>query len=103
MATTNESRNRLARLGQILSCETRLRIIELLRERPLCVNAIARQLDVTQAAASQHLRLLRDAGLVSGKRRGSFMHYSLRPQPLSVFAEFLAQMGAAPALDAADG
>jgi DNA-binding transcriptional ArsR family regulator len=43
----------------------------------LCVNALAHRLGVTQSAVSQHLRVLRQAGLVRGERHGSFMHYSL--------------------------
>jgi ArsR family transcriptional regulator len=43
----------------------------------LCVNALAKKLGITQSAVSQHLRLLKHAGLVSGERRGSFIHYSL--------------------------
>ena len=46
---------------------------------PLCVNALAHKLGVTQSAVSQHLRVLRQAGLVRGTRRGNFMHYSLDP------------------------
>jgi ArsR family transcriptional regulator len=34
-------------------------------------------LGVTQSAVSQHLRVLRQAGLVQGDRRGAFVHYSL--------------------------
>ena len=85
----------LAILFKALSDPTRLRLIRLLsensagdcsaRERApecegmgfLCVNALAHRLGVTQSAVSQHLRVLRQAGLVSGVRHGSFMHYTL--------------------------
>ena len=43
----------------------------------LCVNALAQRLGVTQSAVSQHLRVLRQAGLVSGVRHGAFVHYTL--------------------------
>jgi DNA-binding transcriptional ArsR family regulator len=56
---------------------------------PLCVNALAHQLGVTQSAVSQHLRILRQAGLVSGDRRGSFMHYSVDPDGLKKYREAL--------------
>ena len=79
---------KLAEIFKALSDPTRLRLVKLLNEcqagqagvckgGPLCVNALANQLGVTQSAVSQHLRILRQAGLVSGARRGSFMHYSL--------------------------
>ena len=73
-----------------LSDPTRLRLVRLLNEcqegickgGPLCVNALAHQLGVTQSAVSQHLRILRQVGLVRGARNGSFMHYSLDPKGL---------------------
>jgi DNA-binding transcriptional ArsR family regulator len=48
----------------------------------LCVNALAHRLGVTQSAVSQHLRVLRQVGLVSGERRGSFVHYTLDRESL---------------------
>ena len=69
----------LAETLKALSDPTRLRLVKLLSEGggALCVNALARRLGVTQSAVSQHLRLLRHAGLVRGERRGVFVHYAL--------------------------
>ena len=74
----------LAEIFKALSDPTRLRLVKLLSEclrgeckGALCVNALAHRLGVTQSAVSQHLRVLRQAGLVRGKRRGTFVHYSL--------------------------
>ncbi|MBN1460425.1 MAG: winged helix-turn-helix transcriptional regulator, partial [Armatimonadetes bacterium] len=47
--------DKLARIFKVLSVNTRVRMIALLKERPMCVNALARQLEVTPAAVSQHL------------------------------------------------
>jgi DNA-binding transcriptional ArsR family regulator len=77
--------DKLVEIFKALSDPTRLRLVKLLNDcqpgvckgGPLCVNALASELGVTQSAVSQHLRILRQAGLVSGARRGSFMHYSL--------------------------
>ena len=41
------------------------------------MNALANQLQITQSAVSQHLRILKAAGLVRGTRSGTFMHYVL--------------------------
>jgi len=70
---------KLAEIFKALSDPTRLRLVKLLSEGggALCVNALAQRLAVTQSAISQHLRVLRQAGLVRGERRGSFVHYSL--------------------------
>ncbi len=70
---------KLAETFKALSDPTRLRLVKLLGESGgvLCVNALAHTLGVTQSAVSQHLRVLRHAGLVRGERRGYFVHYSL--------------------------
>jgi DNA-binding transcriptional ArsR family regulator len=65
----------IARLFKILSVTARIRILNLIKERALCVNALARDLKITPAAVSQHLRVLRDAGLVTAEKRGYFVHY----------------------------
>jgi DNA-binding transcriptional ArsR family regulator len=67
----------LARILKVLSVGARVRIIELLKGRALCVNALAARLDITQGAVSQHLRILRDAGFVTAEKRGYFVHYRL--------------------------
>ena len=82
--------DKLAEIFKALSDPTRLRLVKLLNDcqtgicqgGPLCVNALAHQLGVTQSAVSQHLRVLRQAGLVRGARHGAFMHYSLNPDGL---------------------
>ena len=81
---------KLSEIFKALSDPTRLRLIQLLNNckpgicngGPLCVNALAHQLGVTQSAVSQHLRILRQTGLVRGERNGNFMHYSLDPDGL---------------------
>ncbi len=69
----------LTEVFKALSDPTRMRLVKLLSESEgaLCVNALAHILGVTQSAVSQHLRVLRQAGLVRGERRGPFVHYSL--------------------------
>jgi len=73
----------LAHICKVLSVETRVRILELVKDRALCVGAIAARLDVTQGAVSQHLRILRDAGFVIAEKRGYFVHYRLNEKTLS--------------------
>ncbi len=67
---------------KVLSSATRLRMTELLKGRALCVNALARALEITPAAVSQHLRVLRDADLVTGEKRGNFVHYTMNQKTL---------------------
>jgi ArsR family transcriptional regulator len=73
-------------LFSILADPTRLRLLRLLsRQREpdaLCVNALAGLLGVTQSAVSQHLRILKNAGLVKGERRGYHIHYFVNREAL---------------------
>jgi DNA-binding transcriptional ArsR family regulator len=72
----------LARILKVLAVGTRVRIVQVLKGRTLCVGALASQLNVTQGAVSQHLRVMRDAGLVIDERRGYYVHYRLDEQTL---------------------
>jgi len=73
---------KLTKVFRSLSVETRVRIVQLLKKRALCVNALAARLEVTPAAVSQHLRVLRDADLVIADRRGYYVHYRVNPRTL---------------------
>ncbi len=74
---------KLARIFKILSVDTRIRIIQLLKDRALCVGALSAQIGITQGAVSQHLRVLRDADLVVAERRGYYIHYRLNEEVLT--------------------
>ena len=75
-----------------LSSESRLKIMRLLKEHPQCVNVIATRLDLTQPAVSQHLRLLRYAGLVRVEKRGNWMHYSFNHKAVRRFGSAVAEI-----------
>lgn len=68
---------RLIEIYQCLCDETRLRILHLLTQGPLCVCHFQSILDVPQTRVSQHLAYLRKRGLVESTRRGTWMIYSL--------------------------
>ncbi|MFQ6093718.1 MAG: ArsR/SmtB family transcription factor [bacterium] len=75
----------LARIFKALSVETRLRILKAIEEcqsescasQDLCVNAIADKVGISQSAVSQHLTVLKNAGLVIDERKGYYIHYSI--------------------------
>ena len=73
-------------LFSALADPTRLKLLNLLSQQQepnaLCVNALAYQLGVTQSAISQHLRVLKSAGLVKGDRRGYRIHYFVSQEGL---------------------
>ncbi|MCS4490590.1 metalloregulator ArsR/SmtB family transcription factor [Corynebacterium sp. ES2794-CONJ1] len=60
-----------------LSCSTRLSIIQLLSGGPLFVNEIAEHLDCSQPLISQHLKILRTAGIVGSTRKGRKIVYHI--------------------------
>ena len=72
----------LARLFKVLSVDARVRIVQMLKERDLCVNALASRLGISAAAVSQHLRVLRDARLVEAQKRGYYVHYRVNEATL---------------------
>jgi DNA-binding transcriptional ArsR family regulator len=69
---------------------TRREILRLLADRELSVGAIGARFPVTQPAISQHLRVLREAGLVSERREGARRLYRVRPEGLTDLQSFLA-------------
>ena len=63
---------------KVLSVETRVRIIELLKAQgPLGAKDIAATIGITTAAVSQHLKILKQAGLVRSERKGYWIPYSI--------------------------
>lgn len=73
-----------AELFKVLSVDKRIEIIERLKENPLSVNVLAEALGITQSAVSQHLRVLKAAGLVSDERQGYWIYYSLNKDALEI-------------------
>jgi DNA-binding transcriptional ArsR family regulator len=68
---------------------TRRAIFERLAERPRAVGELARDLPVTRPAVSQHLRVLKDAGLVTDRPAGTRRIYQLDPQGVAALRDYL--------------
>ena len=66
---------------------TRFRIIDLLLTHDLCVGALANRLGISKPAVSQHLQILRKAGLVRGEKRGYYTHYAIEKDLLLRIAD----------------
>lgn len=60
-----------------LSEVTRLKIVQLLTEREMCVCELVDRLGISQPAVSHHLGVLRRAGLISDRKSGKWTYYSL--------------------------
>jgi len=87
-----ESAQQIARICKVLGVEPRVRIVQMLKERVLCVGALAARLGITQGAVSQHLRILRDAGLVDPEKRGYYVHYSVNERTLQHWQDVLKKL-----------
>ncbi|MEK6250529.1 MAG: metalloregulator ArsR/SmtB family transcription factor [Actinomycetota bacterium] len=67
----------------------RREILRLVRDRELSAGEIASRFDVTRPAVSQHLTVLRDAGLLNERREGTRRLYRARPEGMTELREFL--------------
>jgi len=72
-----------------LADEKRLKILQMLMASDLCVGALAKHLGISKPAVSQHLQILRKAGLVRGEKRGYWTHYVVNRHALSQIASKL--------------
>src|SRR6266508_52624 len=70
----------------------RQQILRLVRVTPRSVGEIAEQVDITQQAVSQHLRVLKDAGLVAVRQDGTRRLYAIRPDGLESLDRFLVEL-----------
>lgn len=72
-----------------IAAPRRRRILSLVRESELSAGEIAAHFDVTRPAVSQHLNVLKEAGLVNERRSGTKRLYRARPEGLAQVKEFL--------------
>jgi DNA-binding transcriptional ArsR family regulator len=82
-----------AELFKVLGVESRIRIIDLLKqEGPLGVNKMSELLGITPSAVSQHLKVLKHAGLVRNERKGYWIPYDVDPVALGECRELLSRV-----------
>ena len=85
--------NRQADLFKVLGVESRIRIIDLLKERgPLGVNDMSEVLGITPSAVSQHLKVLKHAGLVRSERKGYWIPYTVDPLAMEQCRQLLSEV-----------
>ena len=68
---------------------SRRHILDLLRERERSVNELVERVGLSQPGVSKHLKVLREAGLVTARPAGKQRFYGLRPTPLAEVADWL--------------
>ena len=70
----------------------RRRILTVVGDRELPAGEIAEHFDITHQAVSQHLKVLRDAGLLHERRDGTRRLYAIRPEAIESVREFLDEL-----------
>jgi ArsR family transcriptional regulator, arsenate/arsenite/antimonite-responsive transcriptional repressor len=88
--------SRAATLFHALSDETRLAVLDLLRGGEQCVCDLQGALDVAQSRLSFHLKVLKEAGLVSDRREGRWSYYTLTPSTLEEAHDLVRTLGSEP-------
>jgi len=82
-----------AELFKVFGVESRIRIIELLKQKgPLGANEMSEMLGITPSAVSQHLKILKHAGLVRNERKGYWIPYEIIPAALEKCGDFLSSI-----------
>ncbi len=81
-----------APMYRALSDDTRRRIVTLLLGHNYCVSELARVLQVSESAVSQHLKVLKEANLLTGEKRGYYMHYDIDREKLRALAREIGGM-----------
>jgi DNA-binding transcriptional ArsR family regulator len=85
-----------AALMKALANEQRLLVLCNLLEQPMTVGELNQRMSLSQSALSQHLALLREAGLVETRREAQSIHYSLPPGPVTRVMALLQDIYCAP-------
>jgi ArsR family transcriptional regulator len=88
--------DRAARLFQALSDGTRLSILERLRFGERCVCDLTDALEAAQSRLSFHLKVLKDVGLVTDRRDGRWMYYTMNTETLGEVAELIEGLASTP-------
>lgn len=82
----------IANIFKALSHPTRLHIVQLLQEGPLCVCDILPQIDSEQSNTSQHLAVLRNQGIVESKKEGSMVIYRIKSPEIYAMIDIAEQI-----------
>jgi ArsR family transcriptional regulator len=91
-APAQQDLSRAVELFHALSDETRLAIVQRLRSGEKCVCDLTDLLDAAQSRLSFHLKVLKDAGLVSDRKEGRWVHYSLNRDAFAELQSLLGEM-----------
>ena len=95
-ATTTKSLARSAQLFHALSDETRLAVLDMLRDGERCVCELQEVLDAAQSRLSFHLKVLREAGIVQDRKEGRWSYYRINTAALAEVHDLVRVLGTNP-------
>lgn len=75
-----------------LSDETRLKILIILTRKRICAKGIAKHLEISEATVSQHLKILKEAGVIVGQKEGYYVYYDIQKLIFQELVDFIKQM-----------
>ena len=78
----------LSEFYKIFGDQTRLRILDVLLNKPLCVNEISELLDMTQSAISHQLKYFRASNLVKTEKIGKNVYYSISDEHIKIILKY---------------
>jgi ArsR family transcriptional regulator len=81
--------NTIATCFHALSDPLRIKVVELLQQRELCVCDLCEVLEVNQSKLSFHLKTLKEVGLVNSRQEGRWIYYSLNLSQFAVLEKYL--------------
>ena len=87
MIVTEQDLTATSRLFHALSDETRLAVVQRLRDGERCVCDLMDEVDAAQSRLSFHLKVLLDAGIVGCRREGRWSYYWLKPETFESITE----------------
>ncbi|MDF2545367.1 MAG: transcriptional regulator [Anaerosolibacter sp.] len=82
----------MVQVFKALGDETRLKILIILSRRRICAKGIAKHLSISEPAVSQHIKVLKEAGIIAGEKIGYYVQYDLQEPILSDIIKFIEQM-----------
>lgn len=90
LARSTPSEEELAALAKALGHPARIRIVRMLLERQSCIGCdIVDEIQLAQSTVSEHLRILKEAGIITGEIERPRICYSLAPASLAPLGQFL--------------
>lgn len=84
--------DQIVQLFKALGDETRLKILLILSRRKICAKGIARHLGISEAAVSQHIKILKESGIIIGEKVGYYVHYDLQEAIFTQAIDFINQI-----------